>query len=55
MPAIEKRLAEQLVDLRHQQHLGHDYAPISDLIDAVQFHLDREMELRAKVAEVLEP
>jgi hypothetical protein len=51
MPMIEKDLAESLVDLRLQQSLGHDYAPIQDVIDALQHHLEREQWWRARMGD----
>lgn len=52
MAIIEQQLAEQLVDLRAQQALGTEYAPIAELIACAQRHLDREQELRARIGEL---
>lgn len=52
MALIEKALADDLVDLREQEHLGHDYAPIADLIAAKQAHLDREQWWRAQMGKM---
>lgn len=53
MPAIERDLADALVDWRAQQALGTEYAPITDVIDALQHHLDREMALRATIGKLV--
>ena len=47
MALIEAKLAEQLIDLRLQQSLGHEYAPISDICDALEGWLHAEQRLRA--------
>ena len=49
MALIEKALADDLVDLREQQHLGTAYTPIGDVIAAKQLHLDREQWWRAQM------
>jgi hypothetical protein len=50
MALIEKALADDLVDLREQEHLGTLYAPIGDIIAAKQQHLDREQWWREQMA-----
>lgn len=54
MPLIEKELADDLVDLREQEHLGTLYAPIADIIAAKQHHLDREQWWRAQIGATAE-
>jgi len=52
MPLIEKELADKLVGLRAAIALGHAYVPASDLEDALQAHLDREMWWRAQMGQM---
>jgi hypothetical protein len=49
MALIEKALADDLVDLREQEHLGTGFTPIADAIAAKQHHLEREQWWRAQM------
>ena len=50
MSLVEKHIAEQLVDLRHQASLGSDYCKITVAIDALEQHLQAEQRHRAQIA-----
>ena len=50
MSLVEKHIAEQLVDLRHQASLGSDYCKITVAIDALERQLQAEQRHRVQVA-----
>ena len=50
MSLVEKHIAEQLVDLRHQASLGSDYCKITVAIEALERHLQAEQRHRAQIA-----
>jgi hypothetical protein len=53
---IEKRLADEIVELRQQEALtsGGGFVPIADLIAARVEHLEREQQWRGVVAQMAE-
>jgi hypothetical protein len=52
MSLVEKALADDIVELRHQESLGTGYVPIADAIAAKCHHLEREQHWRGVMHEM---
>lgn len=52
MSLIEKRLADEIVELRQQEATGTGYVPIADAIAARVEHLEREQQWRQVLHEM---
>lgn len=49
MSLVEKQLADAIVDWEHQRSLGHDYAPIGDVLAVLHPTLAELQRLRAVI------